>query len=403
MSSFHLADHTYSRVGADLSELQSSSLSNDPTDSGSPDKGDRYSTSSDVALASNTAESRIADLEAKLEAMSKENAVLVSENRELKGNFGLLFTEDQVHAIQRGGEMRGIPWSTETIKKGLQIRFACGTAGYNLLRSQHQPLPGIRTLQRQMAKFNFEPGVLHQVVEALSAKVTCMEEEEKFCCITLDEMSISSAIEYDSSIGQIIGNVNLPHHAGQATHGLVFMLAGISSRWKQIVAYYLTGNKTDGKVFQQIILEIIEKAASVGLHVSAVTSDMGSCNRAMWSTFGLATNRYVNVTHIQHPLDQAKNLYFIADVPHVIKNLRTSFVNGNELELPENIVSSHNLSSNRVSLLPVKDLIEFQEHLDIKLAPNLTKATIEPSHFQKMKVSSAMHLFSNSVSSGIRF
>ena len=51
-----------------------------------------------------------------------------------------------------------------------------------------------------------------------------MKEEEKFCCITLDEMSISSAIEYDSSIGQIIGNVNLPHHAGQATHGLVFML-----------------------------------------------------------------------------------------------------------------------------------------------------------------------------------
>ena len=168
MLSFHLADHTYSRVGADLSELQSSSLSSDPTDSGSPDKGDRYSTSSDVALASNTAESRIADLEAKLEAMSKENAVLVSENRELKGNFGLLFTEDQVHAIQRGGEM--ISWLTETIKKGLQIRFACGTTGYNLLRSHHQPLPGIRTLQRRMAKFNFEPGVLHQIVEALSAK-----------------------------------------------------------------------------------------------------------------------------------------------------------------------------------------------------------------------------------------
>ena len=39
----------------------------------------------------------------------------------------------------------------------------------------------------------------------------------------------------------------------------------------------------------------------------------------------------------------------------------------------------------------------------IKLGPNLTKNTVERSDFQRMKVSSAMHLFSNSTSSWIRF
>ena len=123
----------------------------------------------------------------------------------------------------------------------------------------------------------------------------------------------------------------------------------------------------------------------------------------MWSSFGLATNRHFNTTHIKHPPCESKNLYFIADVPHVIKNLRGALINGNEIELPVNVVTSYNLPTNRVSLLPVKDLMNFQDHSSIKIAPNLTRATLEPSHFQKMKVSGAMHLFSHSVSSGLRY
>ena len=206
------------------------------------------------------ARSRIADWESKVIDLSNVNDVLRAENKTIKGQFGKLFTDDQMHAIHRDGEMRGIPWTIETIKKALQIRFACGTAGYQLLRSQHQPLTGIRTLQRYLSNnVDFESGVLCQVLDALSSKVTCMNKEEKFCCITLDEMSVLPSIEYDCSTSHLIGNVNLPNHTGQSTDGLVFMLAGISSRWKQIVAYYFTGNKTDGTAFRPLILRIIQK------------------------------------------------------------------------------------------------------------------------------------------------
>ena len=62
--------------------------------------------------------------------------------------------------------------------------------------------------------------------------------------IVLDEMSISAGTFYDASTNTIIGNVTLPDHDASifATHSLVFMLAGIASRWKQVVAYYFTGN-----------------------------------------------------------------------------------------------------------------------------------------------------------------
>ena len=76
--------------------------------------------------------------------------------------------------------------------------------------------------------------------------------------------------------------MTLPGHCGSASHALVFMLRGLSLRWKQTVAYHFTGNSTDKTLMKLFVLEIIECAAKIGLHVIAVASDMESANRAMW-------------------------------------------------------------------------------------------------------------------------
>ena len=43
------------------------------------------------------------------------------------------------------------------------------------------------------------------------------------------------------------------------------------------------------------------------------------------------------------------------------------------------------------------------ETRDLKFAPNLKLSDVETGHFQRMKVSSAMHVFSNLVASAITF
>lgn len=55
-----------------------------------------------------------------------------------------------------------------------------------------------------------------------------MNERDRLCCLTLDEMEISQAVEYDPSSKRIIGDVTLPEHDGIANHGLVLMLGGES-------------------------------------------------------------------------------------------------------------------------------------------------------------------------------
>lgn len=53
-----------------------------------------------------------------------------------------------------------------------------------------------------------------------------MEERDRLCCLTLDEMEIKTAVEYDVSSKQVLGKVTLPGHSGTANHALVVMLGG---------------------------------------------------------------------------------------------------------------------------------------------------------------------------------
>jgi len=80
-----------------------------------------------------------------------------------------------------------------------------------------------------------------------------MNLHERECCLTLDEMSITAGVDFDNRTGHFIGDVTLPSHTGVATHSLVFLLSGISTRWKQTIAYYFfTSNSTNGKLFAPI-------------------------------------------------------------------------------------------------------------------------------------------------------
>lgn len=67
----------------------------------------------------------------------------------------------------------------------------------------------------------------------------------------------------------------------KASHALVIMLAGIFSRWKQVVAYYYTPNGFNGANLKVIMETVIRKAESIGLYVHSIISDMGSVNQAM--------------------------------------------------------------------------------------------------------------------------
>lgn len=84
----------------------------------------------------------------------------------------------------------------------------------------------------------------------------------------------------------------------------------------------------------------------------------------------------------------------MADVPHLIKNLNAALVNRHIIRHDNRIVS----------IRPVEALAQFQEHCELKLAPNLKLSSLnKPKHFAKMKVANALHIISNSVAKGLLY
>lgn len=318
-----------------------------------------------------------------------------------------VFNQDQISVLRKGRAKKSTKvtnWSNETITKSLKLKFSCGKNGYHELLRQNVPLPSIRTLQRRLQNLKFDSGVLHEVFQFLSIKVQTFGEHERDCVLVLDEMSITPGTVFDSSLNKYFGNVTLPEHTGIATHVLVFMLGGITTRWKQVVAYHFTGDSVNGVVFESIIRCIFQKVADLNLNILSITSDMGPCNQALWKSWGISAGKYTSVKcKIPHPLQLNESVYIFADVPHLFKNIKAMLINNKIITLPQQIVKKYNLPTNEILSSHLSEIIAHQESNEFKLAPKLSEEDLLPTHFSKMKVSTSTNVVNHSVSSALKF
>lgn len=191
----------------------------------------------------------------------------------------------------------------------------------------------------------------------------------------------------------------------EATHGLVLMLGGIFTRWKQLVGYYLTPNGFDGAKLKPIIEKIIRKAESIGLYVHSITSDMGGVNQAMWRSFeNISASRYGEIINsISHPVDDSRRLFFFADGPHLLKNLRVCLINNKIILLPEKFIETLELSSDIVQFEHLKELVAEQKDYHFKLVPKLHENVIKTTTFNKMKVNMATNMLNRNVSGALNY
>ncbi|KAH8022388.1 hypothetical protein HPB51_023810 [Rhipicephalus microplus] len=252
------------------------------------------------------------DMKRKVATLQQQKSRANRRNHELARNIKKYLSPDQLQGMWTSS-MRGKQWSTETLQKGLKLRLACGSRGYNA--------------------------------------ITTMKEHGRHEVLILDEIQLSSGLAFDQTTGTVIGTPTLPladgslPHAAVATHGLVFMLGGVTQRWKQTVAYHLTGNSFSSAAVQEQLIEIIQECETIGVRIDAVVSDMGGGNMALWREFGIVVGKHsVSRVSCCHPVDQNRKLYFMEDTAHLLKNLRNHLTRGQSIFLPENVVEKHKLS-----------------------------------------------------------
>lgn len=329
--------------------------------------------------------------------------------KKLEGNietFGKnmkFLNDDQIHALSRNTN-KGSTWSAQTVKQALQIKFSCGTSGYETLRKLGYPLPTNRTLARRLQGLKFLPGILTDVIDLLKTKAEGMQDIEKDCVLLLDEMEIAKGYELDRAEDVVLGGTTLPAKPDEpAHHALVFMIGGLNQRWKQVIAYHFTTSGIDGLILKDYVLNIVQLCADISLRVRVVTSDMGSSNRAMWREFGFSSHRNSNtICSIPHPCLEDKELFFTADAAHVLKNIRGQLLSSVVFTISDATKCQHNLPSTEVKLEHVRAVVDFDKKRELKVAPKLSDIHVSNGHFTKMKVGVAVQFF-REAPAGIRY
>ncbi|KAM7307480.1 hypothetical protein ISCGN_011116 [Ixodes scapularis] len=92
---------------------------------------------------------KIKQLENENHRLVRQAALQKTREATFRSHLHKFFTADQLAALSRSSN-RGSKWSNETVKKSLQMRFACGSLGYDLLLEGSFPLPSSRTLGRRL-------------------------------------------------------------------------------------------------------------------------------------------------------------------------------------------------------------------------------------------------------------
>lgn len=138
----------------------------------------------------------------------------------------------------------------------------------------------------------------------------------------------------------------------------------------------------------------------------------------MWREFGIGCSKNLNDetlskylhlnTMVVHPVQNKtgfpRNLFFLADVPHLFKNITQSLINNKVIIIPEDIVVKYNLPNNKVDFETVQNLFDLQSQFkgDFKLTPKLEAYKLKPNSFQKMKVQTSYHVLHQDVSGGLK-
>lgn len=320
-----------------------------------------------------------------------------------------ILNQDQIDVLVHNRQ-RAKNWSEETIQDGLKLKFATGSSGYAKLGEKF-PLPSIRTLTRRLENLKFDVGILLEILERLSLKRQCMDDDDLDCGIVFDEMSIAELRKYCQANQKYYGNVTVgSDRTTKATHALVFMLVGVRRRWKQIVCYEFTGNSIPSMVIKDLINQLITLVEGIGFHVSFIVSDCSSSNKRYWKDSGLQYTKdtVMDSKAPQHPLDSHRSLEIIPDAVHVFKSAVQGWIANETVELPEETAKEHNLPTRTASIWHLRDLVVFEQHNKLKVISKLNVADVDfaskkkSSHFDKMKVFSSTKFVNHNNASALR-
>ncbi|KAF0306299.1 Transposable element P transposase [Amphibalanus amphitrite] len=313
-------------------------------------------------------------LEAELASLKSKLAELYQLQAPSSALKRHLFTDQQAENLFTG--KAPYRWDDESVYKALEVRVNTSRVQYEWLRNHCLPLPSLSTLQRWLADFVLAPNSSDVQVRMLRRLLSSMSEQDRCCCIMMDEMDIMGVATYDNQLDQILG----PHK-----HLQLFLVSGIFTTWKLPMLYAF-----DTPVTKELLLKLIKDVEGAGGRVVSTVSDMGSGNLALWRSLGIGHDAEASICN---PADPSRRIWVFADPPHIMKRLRNHIL--------DSVI--HTRQGGRVDRALIQDLLAIDGDSELKLLHKLQPAThVEVVGMARQKVRPAYQLLSASCALALR-
>ena len=292
------------------------------------------------------------DLEAKvkdLQSQIEKHGVSVSESLEkdlltIMSGQNLeatphmrFFWEQQMH-LMRSTKM-GRRYHPQMIRFALSIHCKSPSAYRELRDSGALILPSERVLRDYKNYFKPGAGITKENIEELKEKSSEFAGIQKYVAVIMDEMKIIENLVFDKTSGELIGFIdlgdplttfaNVDEDVSIASHALAFLVRGLCTNLKHVVAYYFTGNVTSFQLMPLFWKVVAALETTVKLWVLAAVNDGASPNRKFFALHSKLGGKLPDGLVYKTPnlFCLERMIFFFADVPHLMKTARNCLYN----------------------------------------------------------------------------
>ena len=322
-----------------------------------PERQQRYR---NLKVRSDTAERKVKQIMEKLmekdgvqleEGMHRDLQTIMTDmtsnvrDEHSEDSFKRLFWEQQLNAMQTK-DHRQIRWHPALVKWCLHLKFK-STGAYHALRST-----GVLTLPSERTLFDYshwikgDVGFQEEVNAQLIEEADIKEEKDKYVVLSFDEMKIREDLVFDKHSCSLLGFIDIGDVSNTlysferqckgevndtadkvATHMLAFMVRGIFSKFEFPYAHFPTKGATGEELFP-IVWDGVRNLEESGLRVMVITCDGASPNRKFFQMHTTPKRKGAVTYKTRNPYSpDGSDVYFMSDVPHLIKTTRNCWSN----------------------------------------------------------------------------
>ncbi len=261
----------------------------------------------------------------------------------------LLWEEQKkYHSLNKKTSMR---WHPSLIKLAIAIHAKSSSAYETLRSSGYLALPHETTL-RAYTNFKIDTGFSTHIIKDASKELKDEKDIKRYVSVVFDEMKIRDGLVYCSQTGRLLGFVDvgdigneirniadymntdhadgdndMNHEPPLATHVIAFMVRGIFSNLKEVFAHYYATGFTSNQLYW-VVWRAVGMLELAGFKVCAFIADGASPNRKFFRLHRAPGQQHQSVVFKTiNKFCRERDIYFICDVPHLIKTTRNCWEN----------------------------------------------------------------------------